>query len=168
MALEPSDMVGAVAHTMAERTGCSLEQWVERVEDECPDPLNLEAVRTWLRTEHGLPRSLQWAVAAARRHGWEPPTVAGCTDAMYTGKQALLRPPHEAVVEAGLALGDVETQGRAGYIPLVHRTQLAAVGPVPTGDCASAPASAPPSPTTPASSPPRASRRPPVSSRSHR
>lgn len=124
-------MMAAVAHTMAERTGRSLEQWVALVEAEGPDPLNLKAVRAWLRTEHGLPQNSQWAVAdaAARRHGWEPPTVAGRTESMYTGKKAPLRPLHDAVVEAGLALGDVEPQGRAGYIPLVHRTQFAAVGP---------------------------------------
>lgn len=128
-------MMRAVARTMSERTGRSLEQWVALVEaaagEGALDPGDPKAVRAWLKAEHALPQNSQWAVAdaTARRHGWEPPTVEGYTDAMYSGRKAPLRPLHDAVIEAGLALGQAEAQGRAGYIPLVRRTQFAAVGP---------------------------------------
>ncbi|MDO4243230.1 MAG: DUF5655 domain-containing protein [Actinomyces sp.] len=135
MPMEPKDMVEAVTRTLAERTGRGLEEWVALVEaaagEGALDPGDPKAVRAWLKSEHGLPQNSRWAVAdaTARRHGWEPPTVAGHTEAMYSGRKAPLRPLHDAVVEAGLALGGVEAQGRAGYIPLVRRTQFAAVGP---------------------------------------
>ena len=128
-------MMAAVSATLAERTGRSLEQWVEAVRAEAAtgafDVLDQKAVRAWLKSEHGMAQNPQWAVAdaAARAAGWEPPTVEEYTDAMYTGKKAEARPLHDAVVEAACALGDVEPQGRGTYIPLVHHSQFVTVGP---------------------------------------
>lgn len=128
-------MMNAVSASLVKRTGKSLEQWAEAVETDGAaagvDPLDQKAVRAWLKKEHALAQNSQWAIAdcVARRAGWEPPTVEGYADAMYTGKKAPLRPLHDSVVEAAAALGDVDVQGRASYIPLVHHSQFAAVGP---------------------------------------
>lgn len=128
-------MMAAVSATLAERTGRTLEQWVEAVQARAAtgalDVLDQKAVRAWLKAEHGMAQNSQWAVAdaAARAAGWEPPTIEEYTDAMYTGRKAAARPLHDAVVEAACALGDVEPQGRASYVPLVHHSQFAAVGP---------------------------------------
>lgn len=111
-------MMAAVSATLAERTGRSLEQWVEAVQAQAAtgafDVLDQKAVRAWLKSEHGMAQNSQWAVAdaAARAAGWEPPTVEEYTEAMYAGRKAAARPLHDAFVEAACALGDVEAQGR--------------------------------------------------------
>lgn len=121
----------AVSRSMRERTGRTLQEWVDLVRAEGLDPLDQKSVRAWLKAAHALPQNTQWAVAdaAARAAGWQRPSVEGYADAMYTGRKAPLRPLHEAVVAAALGLGGVQAQGRATYIPLVRHSQFAAVGP---------------------------------------
>lgn len=125
----------AVSQSLSERTGRSLEEWCALVEHHAQesdaDLLDQKAVRAWLRDEHGLRQNSQWTVAdaVARRAGWSPPSLEELTAAMYAGKKAVLRPLHDAVVQAVIGLGGVEAQGRASYIPLVRHRQLAAVGP---------------------------------------
>lgn len=62
-------MMAAVSATLAERTGRSLEQWVEAVQTEAAtgafDVLDQKAVRAWLKSEHGMAQNSQWAVADA-------------------------------------------------------------------------------------------------------
>lgn len=51
-------MMAAVSATLAERTGRSLEQWVEAVQAQAAtgafDVLDQKAVRAWLKSEHGM------------------------------------------------------------------------------------------------------------------
>jgi len=51
MGQTPDDMMGAVAASLAARTGRSLDQWVALVESSGIDPLDQNAVRRWLRSE---------------------------------------------------------------------------------------------------------------------
>jgi Domain of unknown function (DUF5655)/Domain of unknown function (DUF4287) len=123
-------MAAAVASSMRERTGRSLEEWVEEVERGGPDPLDQRAVRAWLRDEHGVPQNSQWAIAfaAAERAGWERPDVEGYIDGQYAGARAGLRPIFDRLREVGEGLGDdVSLAGRGGYTPFVRRRQFAAV-----------------------------------------
>lgn len=127
-------MVAAVTSSMKERTGRTLEEWVEVVETDGPDPLDQKAVRAFLKDAHGVAQNSQWAIAfaAAEKHGWTMPTPDAFTDELYTGRKLALRPLHDAVVSVARTLGDdVEVQGRATYIPLVRATQFAAVAPGP-------------------------------------
>ncbi|ROZ64093.1 DUF4287 domain-containing protein [Kocuria soli] len=129
-------MMSALAASMADRTGRTVEQWVEVINDDGPDPLDQKAVRAWLKSEHGLPQNTQWTLAdaAARAAGWVPPSTAEYVDALYSGKKATLRPLHDAVRALALSLGaDVTAEGRGTYIPFVRRTQFAAVAPGPYG-----------------------------------
>ena len=57
MAKTPDDMMGAVTGTLAARTGRSLEEWLALVEASGIDPLDQNAVRRWLRTEHSVPQA---------------------------------------------------------------------------------------------------------------
>ena len=119
---------------MAERTGRTVEQWVELVREQGPDPLDQNAVRRWLGAEHGIKQNTQWAIgfAVAESAGWRMPTVAEFTDELYSGRKAGLRPLHDAVLAAALAIGpDAEAQGRGSYIPIVRKTQFAAIAPGP-------------------------------------
>src|SRR6478752_6483510 len=134
--MEPQDMMAAVTDSMAERTGRTLESWVDAVQASGVDPLDQKAVRRWLKDVHGVPQNSQWAIAfaAAESAGWERPSTEGYADQLYSGAKASLRPLHDAVVELALAQGDdAEAQGRGTYIPVVRKSQFAAVAPGPRG-----------------------------------
>ena len=75
-------MVAAVTDSMAERTGRTVEGWVEAVQASGVDPLDQLAVRRWLKEVHGVPQNSQWAVAfaAAEAAGWQRPSTEGYAD----------------------------------------------------------------------------------------
>jgi hypothetical protein len=125
----PEDMMSAVTDSMAQRTGRTLEEWVELVRGSEVDPLDQNAVRRWLRDVHGVKQNSQWAIAnaAARAAGWQRPTVDEYVDAQFTGARAALRPVFDAVRTAAESLGeDVVLEGRGTYTPFVRRRQFAA------------------------------------------
>ena len=128
----PDDMMSAVSESMQARTGRSLEEWVTLVRSSGIDPLDQNAVRRWLKTEHGVPQNSQWAIAdaAARTAGWVRPTVEEYVAGQYAGAKAALRPIYDAIAAAALELGDdVRVEGRGTYTPFVRRRQFAAVAP---------------------------------------
>ena len=123
-------MLGAVSASLAERTGRSLAEWVALVQASGIDPLDQNAVRRWLRAEHGVPQNSQWAIAdaAAQAAGWVRPTVEEYIDSQYRGAKAGLRPIYDALAAAIMALGeDVRVEGRGGYTPFTRGRQFAAV-----------------------------------------
>jgi hypothetical protein len=123
-------MMSAVTASLVARTGRSLDEWLELVGASGIDPLDQNAVRRWLRTEHGVPQNSQWAIAdaAARAAGWERPSVEEYVDSQYRGAKADLRPIYDAVAGAIASLGDdVTVEGRGGYTPFVRGRQFAAV-----------------------------------------
>jgi hypothetical protein len=129
-------MMAAVTDSMAERTGRTIDQWVDAVKASGVDPLDQKAVRRWLKDVHGVAQNSQWAIAfaAAEAAGWKRPSTEGYADALYSGAKATLRPLHDAVVELALRQGeDAEAQGRSTYIPIVRKSQFAAVAPGPRG-----------------------------------
>jgi hypothetical protein len=129
-------MMQAVADSMAERTGRSVDEWVAAVNASCVDPLDQKAVRRWLKDVHGVPQNSQWAIAfaAAEAAGWERPSTQEYADTLYSGTKASLRPLHDAVVRLALDQGEeAEAQGRGTYIPVVRKSQFAAVAPGPRG-----------------------------------
>src|SRR5579859_1605730 len=101
-------MMSAVTASLAARTGRSLEEWVALVQASGIDPLDQNAVRRWLRAEHGVPQNSQWAIAdaAARAAGWVRPTVEEYVDQQYAGAKAALRPVYQAVAAAITELGE--------------------------------------------------------------
>jgi hypothetical protein len=123
-------MMSAVTASLAARTGRSLAEWVTLVEASGIDPLDQNAVRRWLRSEHGVPQNSQWAIAdaAARAAGWVRPSVEEYIDSQYRGAKAALRPIYDAIAGAAVSLGDdVTIEGRGGYTPFVRGRQFAAV-----------------------------------------
>jgi hypothetical protein len=132
--MESADMMSALTATMAERTGRTVEEWVEAVKEAGLDPLDQKSVRAWLRDVHGVPQNSQWAIAdaAARGAGWQRPDTDSYTDALYDGKKAHLRPIHDAIITLAEGLGeDAHREGRATYIVVIRRTQFLAVTPGP-------------------------------------
>ena len=130
MAKTPDEMMSAVSASLAERTGRTMDEWVALVQASGVDPLDQNAVRRWLRTEHGVQQNSQWAIAdaAARAAGWVRPSTAGYIDSQYTGAKAELRPIYDAIASAAVELGgDVTVEGRGSYTPFVRGRQFAAV-----------------------------------------
>jgi hypothetical protein len=129
MAKTPDDMMSAVSGSLAERTGRTLDEWVALVQASGIDPLDQHAVRRWLRSAHGVPQNIQWAIAdaAARAAGWVRPSTAEYVDSQYTGAKAALRPIYDKLAAAIDDLGDVTVEGRGSYTPFVRRRQFAAV-----------------------------------------
>jgi len=83
----PTDMMAAVAESMKERTGRTLEEWVAVVTAGGIDPLDQNGVRRWLTSEHGVAQNSQRAIAdaAARGAGWQRPSVEDYIDKQYAG-----------------------------------------------------------------------------------
>lgn len=125
----PADMMSSVTDSMKERTGKTLEEWVDAVQSTGIDPLDQKAVRNWLK-EQGVLQNSQWTIAdaAARAAGWERPSVEGYIDSQFQGEKAPLRPIFDALREVIEGLGeDVSVEGRGGYTPFVRKRQFAAI-----------------------------------------
>src|SRR4249919_2661916 len=90
-------MLSAVSRSLAQRTGRTLEAWVELVREQGPDPLDQTAVRRWLKDVHGVPQNSQWAIAdaAAQAAGWVRPSVAEYVASQFAGAKAALRPVYD-------------------------------------------------------------------------
>ncbi len=132
MGQTPDEMMSAVSASLAARTGRSLDEWLALVQVCGIDPLDQNAVRGWLRSEHGVPQNSQWAIAdaAARAAGWERPSASEYVDSQYSGAKAALRPVYDALAAAIGELGDdVTIEGRSTYTPFVRRRQFAAIAP---------------------------------------
>lgn len=126
----PPNMMAAVADSMHERTGRSLQEWVAIVRSSGIDPLDQNAVRRWLKSEHGVLQNSQWAIAdaAACAAGWVRPTEDQYVGQQYAGPKAALRPIFDRIREIVESFGgDVRMEGRATYTPFVRRRQFAAV-----------------------------------------
>lgn len=128
--MNPEDMKVAITGSMAERTGRTLDEWVAIVQASGIDSLDQNAVRRWLRAEHGVRQNSQWAIAeaAARAAGWVRPTVDEYIDQQYTGAKAGLRPILDRLRAIIESFGDdVSVEGRSTYTPFVRHRQFAAV-----------------------------------------
>jgi hypothetical protein len=53
----PEAMLTAVAGKLRERTGRTLEEWIQAIRISRVDPLDQLAVRRWLRDTHGVPQN---------------------------------------------------------------------------------------------------------------
>ncbi|HEY7431297.1 MAG TPA: DUF5655 domain-containing protein [Streptosporangiaceae bacterium] len=130
MATSPEGMLSAVSQSLATRTGRSLAEWLEVVGTSGIDPLDQNAVRRWLKSEHGVPQNSQWAIAdaAARAAGWVPPSTDDYINGQYAGAKAGLRPIFDALAAMINDLGDdVTVEGRGSYTPFVRGRQFAAI-----------------------------------------
>ncbi|HET8984554.1 MAG TPA: DUF5655 domain-containing protein [Trueperaceae bacterium] len=124
------DVMDATAVNMKERTGRSLEEWVQVVLGSGIDPHDLKAVRRWLKDEHGAKVNTRWHIAdaAAKAAGWQRPSVEVFIDQQFAGSKAGMRPLFDLLRAAIEDLGDdVSVQGRGGYTPFVRARQFAAV-----------------------------------------
>ncbi|MEV0147112.1 MULTISPECIES: DUF5655 domain-containing protein [unclassified Nonomuraea] len=132
MALSGAEMLVRVSASLPEKTGKSLDEWVAEVRKSGTDPLDQRAVRQWLKSEHGLtkPQQEAIAIAAAKDAGWAEPTADDHLAAQYAGSQQSLKPIYEALVAAATGLGDdVAVEVRATFVAVNRKRQFAAVQP---------------------------------------
>lgn len=123
-------MMAAVTQSMQERTGRTLQEWLAVVGSSGIDVLDQNAVRRWLRTEHGVLQNSQWAIAdaAALAAGWKRPGVEESIALQYAGPKSALRVIFDRVRAVIESCGDdVAIEGRVTYTPFVRRRQFAAV-----------------------------------------
>lgn len=124
------DVMEAAVANLKARTGRSLDEWVAVVLASGIDPLDLKAVRRWLKDEHGAMVNTRWHVAdaAAKAAGWQRPSVEAFIDQQFSGSKAGMRPLFDLLRAAIEDLGDdVAVQGRGGYTPFVRSRQFIAV-----------------------------------------
>ncbi|HZW98777.1 MAG TPA: DUF5655 domain-containing protein [Trueperaceae bacterium] len=124
------DVMDAAVANLKERTGRSLDEWVQVVMESGIDPHDLKAVRRWLKDEHGAKVNTRWHVAeaAAKAAGWKRPGVEAFIDQQFSGSKVAMRPLFDRLRALIEDLGDdVAVQGRGGYTPFVRARQFAAV-----------------------------------------
>src|SRR5262245_56290903 len=98
--------------TLAEKTGRSLAQWIELINQE--GPADEQERRRWLKEQFGLGTNTAWWLAErAAGRGSEDDDPAsylraapGYVDALYSGGKAGLRPLHDQLAALGRSLGD--------------------------------------------------------------
>ena len=121
---------------LPEKTGRSLEQWLELVRTSGPrtEKERLE----WLKSKHGLgTNTAGWIAARAEGRGaedWDPEAYLEAAEkyveAMYSGAKSRLRPIYEELLQIGLALGgDVKACPGKTSVPLYRRHVFAQIKP---------------------------------------
>jgi hypothetical protein len=83
-----------------------------------------------LKADHGMTHGAAHRVSVLSRQDDAPSVGDDPADALYAGRKAHLRPIHDAVMRAVLALGDdVELAPKKGYLSLRRRKQFAMIQP---------------------------------------
>jgi len=122
--------------TLQEKTGRSLDEWLELVKKSGP-PTEKER-RDWLKKEHGLGTNSAWWIAErAEGKGAETDdpdaylrAAEGHVEKMYSGGKAGLRPIYDALLKLGLGLGkDTKACPCETIVPLYRNHVFAQIKP---------------------------------------
>ena len=126
----PADMLKIGMEKLHARTGRDKDGWVEIAR--ASGVTTHKALTEWLKATHGLNHNeaqwIAWEVLdPGRMEQYDRP--ADLVSELYSGKKAGLRPIHDALMAAGMALGpDVTSFTCKGYTSLSTGTQFAIVG----------------------------------------
>jgi len=123
-------MEAGYAKNLFERTGKTMEEWVEIVKRSGP-PTEKER-RAWLKDEHGFTANYAWWVA--ERAGGRGSAAAydpeGMVEEMFAGSKAGLRPLYDRLLELGLKLGpDVKVCPCQTIVPFYRQHVFAQIKP---------------------------------------
>jgi hypothetical protein len=134
------EMGARMVARLPEKTGRSLDEWVELIRAEHPSE-SRGAVRShtaWLESEYGLGTHYATLLAEAAeglgRERWDPDAylevAPGYVTAMYEGEKRHLEPIYQALLEVGLALGDdVRVSPTKTFVPLYRLHVFAQIKP---------------------------------------
>jgi len=128
-------MAQSIIAGMKEKTGRSLEDWLELVGNDGP-PTEKDR-RDWLKTEHGLGTNYAGCIAEVSVGKGELFTPEGYlrsagqyVEDLFAGPKAGLRPIYEALLAAGLKLGnDVRVSPCKTFVPLYRNHVFAQIKP---------------------------------------
>src|SRR5262245_1326360 len=121
---------------LPQKTGRTLEEWVQLVKTEGP-PTEMER-RDWLKKEYGMGTNAAWWIAErAEGKGQEDgdpaaylKAAAGYVEAMFAGPKAALRPIYDKLLELGRKLGkDVKVCPCQTIVPLYRKHVFAQIKP---------------------------------------
>lgn len=122
------EMEQAVLRRLEEKTGRSLDAWVELAQSQ--GPADEKARAAWLRSEFRLGRhTATWLAARSVGRGrlYDADAIV---DSLFSGRRAALRPLYEAVLSACLGLGrDVTVTPCKSAIPIRSRRVFAEIVP---------------------------------------
>lgn len=109
-------------------TGRPLEAWIELVRSR--GLAKHGEITSWLREEHGLSGGYGNLIAQRALATGDEPAGDELVEQMYAGKNAPLRPIHDAVVALASAFGDdVKLEPKKAWVSLRRNKQFAMVGP---------------------------------------
>jgi hypothetical protein len=129
-------MVQKWVNELPEKTGRSLEEWIELTRKSGP-PTEKER-REWLKKEHKLgTNAASWIAERLEGKGTEEDspeaylkTAAEWVEAQYSGPRAALRPLYEELLKLGFALGkDVKACPCKTMVPLYRNHVFAQIKP---------------------------------------
>jgi len=115
---------------LLERTGRTLEEWVDLVRK--TGPTTEAERRAWLKREHGISTNYAWWIAGRTdgdlgAEGYDP---EGLVDAMYSGARFGLRPLYDRLLEIGLGIApDVKACPGKTIVPLYRNHVFAQLKP---------------------------------------
>jgi hypothetical protein len=120
---------------LKEKTGKSLDEWVELVQ--LSGPHTHKARRDWLKTEHKVGNNWAWWIAdraEGKSLDEDPETylrsAAGYVEAMYAGPKSGLRALHDQILKLARKLGkDVKVCPCQTMVPLYRKHVFAQVKP---------------------------------------
>jgi hypothetical protein len=121
---------------LKEKTGRTLEEWVEFVQQSGPS--TEPERRDWLKAEHGLGTNYAWWIAEqVEGKGQEDrdpdaylQAAANWVEAMFAGGKAEMRSVYDALLQLGLSLGDdVKACPCKTIVPLYRRHVFAQIKP---------------------------------------
>lgn len=121
-----------VRKRLEQQTGRSWSAWLRLAKQQGPD--KERPLKAWLMREHGIrPMAAAWlaheALSPADVATYDDPVPL--VDALYSGSRSALRPVHEAVVDALLALGpDVVVTACKTMVPAYRKHVVAELRPV--------------------------------------
>lgn len=128
MAQSPEEMAASMIKNMPEKTGKSLEEWLQVTRAS-----GLEKhgqIVKMLKSEHGMTHGFANLVAMKTLETGAAPTVDDLVETQYSGAKADLRPVYDALVaEIDRFGGDVEISPKKAYVSLRRNKQFGLIQP---------------------------------------
>ena len=129
MPKSPEEMAAAMIQNMPEKTGKSLEEWIE-----IANASGLEKhgqILKMLKSDHGMTHGFANLVAMKTlQAGAAPPSDIDLVEAQYAGPKADLRPIYDALAAKISAFGsDVELAPKKAYVSLRRNKQFGLIQP---------------------------------------
>jgi hypothetical protein len=128
--MQVDEMEAKMAANIADKTGQSLETWIEVVKKE--DLSKHNEIIKFLKSVHGFTHGYANFVALKVRQppGKERPSGDELVGAQYTGSKSDLRPIYEEIVTAVKEFGDdVEIAPKKAYVSLRRNKQFGLIQP---------------------------------------